>query len=78
MVTLIFITILSLMLLLMGMFDSIIYDRTYFQSIVHIYPFELGTRRTIVTSFAVIGLLLALYIDYKEKKQKKGQQSTNK
>ncbi|WP_332631547.1 hypothetical protein [Halalkalibacter flavus] len=77
-VTLIFFVILVSMVLLMAVFDTIIYGMSFLESIIHIYPFELGTRRTIVTAAAVVGLLVAVYIDYKEKKNQKGQQSVNK
>ncbi|MCL7745797.1 hypothetical protein [Halalkalibacter alkaliphilus] len=78
MVTLIFFVIFVSMMLVMAMFDAIIYGRPFLESIVHIYPFELGTRRTIVTAAAVVGLLVAIYIDYKDKKDQKEQQSVNK
>ncbi|KHF40412.1 hypothetical protein [Halalkalibacter okhensis] len=78
MVTFIFFVILISMLLIMSLFDTVIYGRAFLESIIHIYPFELGTRRTIVTSGAIVGLVIAIYIDYKEKKDTKGQQSANK
>jgi hypothetical protein len=77
-VTLVYFTILILMMLLMAMFDSIIFDRMFFQSVLEIYPFEFGTRRTIVTAGAIVGLLIAIYTDYKLKKEKKQPQSINK
>ncbi len=64
------------MLLLMAVFDSVIYERGFFQSLFDIYPFELGTRRTIVSSVAVLGFIIAVYIDYKDRKKSTNQQTS--
>ncbi|ARK30702.1 hypothetical protein [Halalkalibacter krulwichiae] len=70
MVTVIYLTILVSMLFSMAIFDAIIFEKFIIESIKEVYPFELGTRRTIVTVWAVIGLFAAVITDYQSYKKK--------
>ncbi|MFC0559727.1 hypothetical protein [Halalkalibacter alkalisediminis] len=78
MITFVYFLILVLMLLLMSMFDAIVFDRTFIEGVQTIYPFELGTRRTIVSVWMIIGFLTAMFLDYRIKKKDKQQPSINK
>jgi len=73
MITFVYFLILISMFLLMSLFDSIVFDRTFVEGIRTIYPFELGTRRTIVSVWMIIGLLTAIFLDYRKKKDKQKQ-----
>ncbi|GAE34263.1 hypothetical protein [Halalkalibacter akibai] len=78
MITFVYFLLLILMILLMSLFDSIVFERNFLYSLQVIYPFELGTRRTIVSTWAIIGLFTAVYLDYRKMKDAKKQQSTNR
>ncbi|WP_332694756.1 hypothetical protein [Halalkalibacter lacteus] len=76
MVTLIYILVITGLILLISILDSLVYKIPFVQSFLMIYSFEVGTRKTIVLVTSFLGFLSSLFIDYHLHKQKKKQQAS--
>lgn len=71
MVTLAFFLVLFGMVLLMTVFNFLVYDHlSLIESFLLLVWFEMGSRRMIVVAAAVVGLMAAIYEDIKRTKSK--------
>ncbi|WP_216827730.1 hypothetical protein [Alkalihalobacterium elongatum] len=75
MVTIAFFVVLFGMVSLMTILNFFVYGHlSLMESILFLIWFEMGSRRTIVVSAAVIGLIAAIYQDIQGKKSKNQQE----
>ncbi|MDE5415527.1 hypothetical protein [Alkalihalobacterium chitinilyticum] len=72
--TLAFFLVLFGMVLLMTVFNFLVYDHfSLIESFLLLVWFEMGSRRMIVVAAAVVGLMVAIYQDIQRKKNKNQQ-----
>ncbi|OIJ20811.1 hypothetical protein BKP45_08435 [Anaerobacillus alkalidiazotrophicus] len=78
MVTFIYILVFAGLILLLSFLDMLVYKEPFIQSLLALYSFDIGTRRTIVAVPAILGLFICVLTDYRLHKQKKNNKSSPK